>query len=51
MFIEKDITKNIALLGQVMILIKKSVLITGLDRPRRFHEVKVSRFRDNGIGW
>ena len=25
--------------------------VTGLNRPRGFQEVKVSRFHDNGIGW
>jgi len=25
--------------------------ITGLDRPRGFHEVKAPRFRDNGTEW
>jgi hypothetical protein len=29
----------------------KAVPITGLDRPSRFQEVKVPRFRDNGTGW
>jgi len=25
--------------------------ITGVERPRVYQEVKVPRFRDNGIGW
>jgi len=29
----------------------KASPFTGLDRPRGFQEVKVSRFRDNGTGW
>jgi len=29
----------------------ESIPITGLKWPRGFQEVKVPRFRDNGIGW
>jgi hypothetical protein len=29
----------------------KSSSITGLEWPRGFQEVKVSRFHDNGTGW
>jgi len=28
----------------------KSSPVTGLEWPRRFHEVKVPRYRDNGTG-
>jgi hypothetical protein len=30
---------------------KKSSPVTGLEWPRRFQEVKVPRFHDNGTGW
>jgi hypothetical protein len=29
----------------------KSSPVTGLEWPRGFQEVKVSRFHDNGTGW
>jgi len=29
----------------------KSSLVTGLEKPTVFQEVKVPRFHDNGTGW
>jgi len=30
---------------------EKRSAITGLNRTKAFHEVKVPRFHDNGTGW
>jgi len=35
----------------IIIIIKVSSTITGLEWSREFQEVKASRFRDNGTGW
>jgi hypothetical protein len=32
-------------------IVNVSSAVTGLEWPRGFQEVKVSRFHDNGTGW